>query len=87
MVTTTNPDQTLLLTIPYDKNIKVLVDGKKVTATKSFSIYTGFTIKKAGEHTVVIKYNEPIFQIGLPVGIFVLGATIFAHFALKKNPL
>ncbi len=83
-VTTTVDDQALLLTIPYDNNIKVLVDGKKVGSAKRFNIFTGFTINNPGEHEIVIKYNEPIFQVGVPFGIFVLGATIFAHFKLKK---
>lgn len=83
-VITNASNQTLLLTIPYDKNFKIMVDGKKVVAEKRFNIYMGFTIAAPGEHQIVVKYSEPIFQIGVPVGIFILGATIFAHFKFKK---
>ena len=83
-VETMSDEQTMLLTLPYDRNLKVYVDGKKVKATTNFNIYTGFTIKKAGTHNVVIKYQQLSFQLGLPLGIFVFGATIFAHFKFKK---
>lgn len=83
-LTTSQQNQDLLLTIPYDKNFKVTVDGKKVAVEKRFNIYIGFVIEKAGEHNIVIKYSAPIFQVGVPVGIFLLGATLFAHFKFKK---
>lgn len=76
-------EQTMLLTFPYSRNFKVYVDGKKVKTTTSFNIYTSFNIKQAGTHTLLIKYFQPSFQLGVPIGIFVLGATIFAHFKLK----
>lgn len=82
-IETFNDDQAMLLTLPYDSNLKVFVDGKQIKTTANFNIYTGFTIKKSGSHNIIIVYEQPSFQIGLPLGIFVFGATIFAHFKFK----
>lgn len=79
LVTNTN-EQQMLLTIPYDKNLKIYLNGRRVETTTNFNIYTGFIVPNAGEHEVIIKYVQPSFQVGLPLGIFVLGATIFSHF-------
>ncbi|MHC5228451.1 YfhO family protein [Enterococcus sp. LJL99] len=64
---TTEKDQVLITTIPYDKGWKAYVDGKKVP-TKSFKdAFVSFQVP-AGEHKIKLVY--------LPEG-FTLGAILF----------
>ena len=84
-VTTNNPDQMMLLTLPYDRNFRIFVDGKKIESFTRFNIFTGFTIKNPGVHHVVIKYVQPSFMIGIPLMFISLSATVGAILVLKRG--
>lgn len=84
-VTTKADTQTMLLTLPSDNNLNVYVNGKKVQTFTRFNIYTAFNLPSAGTYTVKIVFEPLVYQIGLPVGIFLFAGTIFTHFYLYTN--
>lgn len=55
-------------TIPYDKNWKVYVDGKKVETQKVNIGFVGFDISE-GEHSVKLKYELESFWFGLKISV------------------
>lgn len=83
-VITNKDDQYMLLTLPYNRNLRVFVDGKRVETTTRFNIFTGFTIPSEGPHKIKIKYVELTYQIGLPMGILSAVGTIVVT-VLTKN--
>lgn len=82
-VTTSEQNQMMLLTLPYDPNFRIFVDGKRVAMLTRFNIFTGFVIENAGNHKVVIKYVQPSFSLGLPLMGLSLSATLGAILVLK----
>ena len=84
-VVTKKDNQYMLLTLPYNQNLRVFIDGKKVETTTRFNIFTGFTIPKAGAHKITIKYVELTYQLGIPVGILSAAGTIVISVLNKKK--
>ncbi len=59
-----------MFTIPYDKGLKIIVDGKKVDYVKAMETFVGFKLEK-GKHTIEVQY----IPSGLKLGLFIsLGA-------------
>lgn len=64
-------DGMLLLSIFYDPNMQIYVDGKKVDG-KSIQGLTGVKLS-AGTHTVTMKYRTPGLQAGAVLSILIAG--------------
>lgn len=84
-VETKQDNQTMLMTIPYDENIKIYVDGKKVETLTRFNIFTAFILDKRGQHKVEIKYTQPSFTVGLPLGILIALLTGLSPIIIPKT--
>ena len=64
-------DEMLLLSIFYDPDMQIYVDGKKVDG-KSIQGLTGVKLS-AGTHTVTVKYRTPRLQAGAVLSILIAG--------------
>lgn len=64
-------DEMLLLSIFYDPDMQIYVDGKKVDG-KSIQGLTGVKLS-AGTHTVTMKYRTPGLQAGAVLSILIAG--------------
>jgi uncharacterized membrane protein YfhO len=76
VITTTQPQQSMLMTIPYDSNLRIVLNGKAIPAQKKFNIFTGFVIPKEGTHTVVISYVQTTLGVSIPIAL-ISGVWIF----------
>ena len=63
------------ITIPYDKNFTLLVDGEKVDYYRTDLAFMGFPIK-AGKHTIEMTYNAPLKKEGRLVTFAGIAAVI-----------
>lgn len=61
-------EQTVLLTIPYDKGWHVFVDGKEVEISEALDSLISFKVSE-GEHRIEFKYMPSAFSLGLIVSI------------------
>lgn len=68
-------DSYFMLTIPYDKGFKILVDGQKQNYEKVDSAYIGFRLNE-GSHEIEIEYEAPMKKISLWISLF--GGIVFA---------
>ncbi len=75
-------DGILMITIPWDQNWEVEVDGEAVTPLKIGSCLTGIELK-AGEHQIRMKYTPGGFYKGLLLSLLSLAA--FGLFALWEG--
>ena len=69
-------DGILLLSLPYDKNFKITVDGNETETFETLGALTGVSIAK-GDHEIEIKYVPSQFYCGITlsfVGIISLAA-------------
>ena len=66
-----SPEKRLLLSIFYDPDMQIYVDGKKVDG-KSIQGLTGVKLS-AGTHTVTMKYRTPGLQAGAVLSILIAG--------------
>ena len=57
-------DSFFTMSIPYDKNFIVKVDGNMINYEKTNNSFIGFPIKE-GSHYIEISYNIPGWRIGL----------------------
>ena len=77
-------DGVFLMTIPYDKGWRVLVDGKKVN---TFAISDGllaFDLKK-GDHQIDLRFTPPGFLIGALVSAGAILALLLIWLATRKK--
>lgn len=77
----------LLLTIPYDKNFKVYVDGKESEYSEILDTFIGIPLTE-GKHVIKIKYKNKLFRIGIIMScIFLLILVILKIIVknVKKN--
>ncbi|MBR6680011.1 MAG: YfhO family protein [Clostridia bacterium] len=87
-ITTTEADQTILTTIPYDKGWQVYIDGEKIDTYEALNALVAFDIDEVGEHSVQIKYMPSIYKWSLVVsviGIAVFIALCCADYIVKKK--
>lgn len=89
-ITTADPEQAILTTIPYDEGWSVYVDGEKVETYKTLDALIGFDIADAGEHTLELKYMpklyKPMLYVSL-ISILIFIAICVAELILKKTLL
>ncbi|MBS7576987.1 MULTISPECIES: YfhO family protein [unclassified Enterococcus] len=67
-------DEILFLSIPYDENWQVRIDGRPVKKIKLLNAFIGVKLPE-GQHKVVLQYRSKSFEIGLIisiVGLFLL---------------
>lgn len=64
----TKADQSLIMTLPYDTDWQVTVDGKPVKAHKYLELMK-INLKTAGKHRVELKYTFPELRQGLKVSL------------------
>lgn len=68
-------NQLLMTTIPYSKGWHVYVDGHEVKTTKVINTFLAAKIGK-GHHQIIIKYQAPLFKIGLLISIITLLSSV-----------
>lgn len=56
-INNSSSDQTLLITVPYDNNFKIRVDGKRVSYKKIFDTFIGVDLK-SGMHEIELIYDN-----------------------------
>ena len=72
-------DKVIYTSIPYDDDLKVYIDGKKVDTYMINSALLGFDIEK-GNHTIEIKYQNNTMIIGSVISaITLLSLLIIQH--------
>lgn len=75
-----------LISLPYDSNWRVLIDGEEV----SVESYQGLLVVNvpAGEHDVLLSYGLPrALFVGLAISVMSVVALIILSFVLKKKGL
>ena len=75
---TNKADKNLLFTIPNQKGIEVVIDGKKVKTMTRFNIFTSVDVSnlEAGEHKVTIRYRDTGLSVTLPIFFISLGGSV-----------
>ena len=68
-------ESTLFMSIPYDKNWNVYVDGEKVTYDKVLNEFIGIKLNK-GYHKIELKYVSKEFFYGMVISLISLFVTI-----------
>ncbi len=87
-INTSEGDQMILTTIPYDEGWKVFVDGKQVEIYQAFDALMAFDIKSVGEHTLTFKYDPDCYHLGFALSLIgIVGFLILcaAEFILRKT--
>ena len=83
-IDTTQNNQTILTTIPYDEGWKVYVDGEQVNISKGLDSLISFKIDEPGDHTLELKYSPAIYKLGAILSI--VGIIIFLLLIFKLKP-
>lgn len=89
-ITTSNDDQMIQTTIPYDKGWKVYVDGESVETYETLDALIAFDIQSSGQHRLELKYEPTSFKLGAFVSVIGIGGFLFlccADFGIKKLKL
>ncbi len=89
-MTTAQDNQMILTTIAYDEGWHILVDGQEVELSEAADALISFTVDKAGEHTIEMKYMPSVVKLGIVCSIlctviFILLAVLWRW--LKKLPV
>ncbi len=89
-VTTTEDEQLMFTSIPYDAGWNIYVDGKRVETLKTADALVSFRIDGTGEHRVELRYMPKTVALGL--GITIACGVIFllillAYPYLKRVPV
>ncbi|MBR6162691.1 YfhO family protein [bacterium] len=69
---TTKDNQVLVLTIPYDKNFRVKIDGKVVSQKPVLNELTGIEITEKGKHTIEMRYVAKGLSFGVLISVLSL---------------
>ena len=77
-------DGYLLLTIPYEKGLKVYIDDVQIDIEKAYDYFTAASIVK-GEHIIKIVYNKKIHYISVLISALFIFMTIFFVKKCKKT--
>lgn len=81
---TSDEDDVIFTSIPYDKGWSVYVDGKKVESYKILDAFIGFDVS-AGEHTIEMKFAPVGYHFGLFLGL--IGLILFFILQYIDEPL
>ncbi len=84
-MTTNQPNQTVMTTIPYDEGWIITVDGKEVENVEALGALVSFEIEDAGEHEVRLKYSPRSLRLGLVISI--LSIILFFLIVFFEKPL
>ncbi len=68
-ITTSNDNQMIQTTIPYDEGWVITLDGEIVEIYETLDALIAFDIPAAGEHTLEMKYSPSIYKLGLTISI------------------
>ncbi len=79
----TNEKNFLILTIPYDENIIIKVDGNKQNYSKILNGIIGLDVSE-GEHEIEFMYNIKGLNIGIVISLLSLLTVILLNFKRKK---
>lgn len=77
------------VSLPYDKNFRITVDGKETEYLRTNIAFIGFPIS-AGDHEIAITYEAPMKKAGIAIGasaaiaVFVLLCIFGIHDRIKK---
>lgn len=80
-ITTSDANETVLTTIPYDEGWKVYVDGEQVELIKVADALIGFEIDAKGEHTLELRYAPTLVLLGAAVSL--ASTALFAAIVTK----
>lgn len=72
---TLDNDMSVFTTIPYDKNWRVYIDGKRIETYEVVESMLGFDAP-SGEHTVELRFAPLEFYIGLSCTVIGIGALV-----------
>jgi uncharacterized membrane protein YfhO len=64
-IKTDKADQTILLTIPYDKGWHIYLDGEEIEYRETLASVISFDIEDVGEHSLKLVYRSDAFTFGL----------------------
>jgi uncharacterized membrane protein YfhO len=81
---TTDKEQALITTIPYDKGWSVTIDGKKATVSSFKDAFVKVTIPK-GTHTVVFSYLPDGFLLGLYSSLISIALFVFSQWLYGRH--
>lgn len=76
-------EKTLFLSIPYNSNFTVLVDGKQTKYRKLYDTFMGIDLEK-GTHYIELVYFPKYIFIGIVISIFTCFFGIVYHMKVKK---
>ena len=65
---TVSDDGWFNISIPYDGNFRITVDGSKTEYFRTNTAFVGFPIA-AGEHEITVTYEAPLKKTGIIVGM------------------
>ena len=66
---TSDDDQVIMTTIPYDKGWQVYVDGEQVETFEVLDALVAFRVDDAGEHAIRFVYRSSAFKVGIIITI------------------
>lgn len=75
------------ISLPYDKNFRITIDGKSINYFRTNTAFIGFPIKH-GKHNIEISYKAPLKKTGLTISVLsamLLGLTICLLFVHKRK--
>lgn len=75
-ITVNNDNSLLYLSIPFDKNWIVSVDGKKVTTFPILENFTGINLAQ-GSHQVTLRYHQKSLTVGIMISLLILFIVFF----------
>ncbi len=87
-ITTTEPSQTILTTIPYDEYWQIYLDGERVEYYKTIDSLIAFDIETAGEHTLTLTYKSGAVNAGIVItvcGLIIFTTACVVEHILKKK--
>ncbi len=82
--TSTDEDEYLLLTIPYDKGWKIIVDSTEVQPQKALGAFMSIPIS-AGEHTITMEYKPRGLVAGGAISALSLLAFVWLCITERKD--
>lgn len=82
-----NDNQMFVFTLPFEKDFKIYVDGKRVKAMTKWDIFTGVELKDYahGKHTIKLVYTDNSFTKGLIISY--LGLSLLVGIILLEKDL
>ena len=68
-LTTTQSDQMMLMTVPYDEGWIITVDGERVETYETMDALTAFYVDEVGTHNVELRYRPKTFVYGMAMTV------------------